>query len=493
MKIVSLFAGAGGLDLGFQKAGFDIIWANEFDSEIWHTYEKNHPTTILNKDNIINIPISDIPDCDGIIGGPPCQSWSEAGAQKGIEDKRGQLFFDFIRIITEKQPKFFLAENVSGMLLDRHSQALDNIKDMFRKAGIGYELSFNMLNSADYNVPQDRKRVFFIGIRKDLGFKYEFEFPNFNKQTLKDAIYDLKSNALPGLTNNKTNGENCIVPNHEYLTGKFSSIFMSRNRVRNWDEQSFTIQAGGIHAPIHPQAPKMKFINKNKRVFAPGKEHLYRRLSVRECARIQTFPDEFIFYYKNIASGYKMVGNAVPVNMAYFLANTIKKQISERSRILTSKDTYEIQLEDTTKQNNTIQLNYTIVLVGYYQPKQYEWIKRNGIYNFRINSKTDSLIVNKEIKNAKFLLLYTRGNVESSELWHITSSKPRIVSKHELEKMEYPSPNGDYYLIIDIHPITEDKLKNSKWEFKRLKEYSSARTWGRPFTTSLAELMKCKK
>ena len=111
------------------------------------------------------------------------------------------------------------------------------------------------------------------------------------------------------------------------MIGDFSSIFMSRNRVRSWDEQSFTIQAGGRHAPIHPQAPKMKFIEQNIRVFVPGKEHLYRRLSVRECARIQTFPNDFIFHYKKIAAGYKMIGNAVPVNLAKFLANSILEQI----------------------------------------------------------------------------------------------------------------------------------------------------------------------
>ena len=111
------------------------------------------------------------------------------------------------------------------------------------------------------------------------------------------------------------------------MIGSFSTIFMSRNRVRSWDEQSFTIQAGGRHAPIHPQAPKMKFIEQNVRVFLPGKEHLYRRLSVRECARIQTFPDDFIFHYKKVAAGYKMIGNAVPVNLAKFLANSIKEQL----------------------------------------------------------------------------------------------------------------------------------------------------------------------
>ena len=115
------------------------------------------------------------------------------------------------------------------------------------------------------------------------------------------------------------------------MTGDFSTIYMSRNRVRDWDEQSFTIQAGGRHAPIHPQAPKMKFIEQNVRIFVPGKEELYRRLSVRECARIQTFPDNFIFHYTNIAAGYKMIGNAVPVNLAKFLAESIKNQLLTNS------------------------------------------------------------------------------------------------------------------------------------------------------------------
>ena len=96
MDIVSFFAGAGGLDLGFQKAGFNVVWANEYDKEIWETYEKNHPHTKLDKRSIVNIPSDEVPECDGIIGGPPCQSWSEAGAMKGINDKRGQLFYDFI-------------------------------------------------------------------------------------------------------------------------------------------------------------------------------------------------------------------------------------------------------------------------------------------------------------------------------------------------------------------------------------------------------------
>jgi DNA (cytosine-5)-methyltransferase 1 len=327
MKIVSFFAGAGGLDLGFQKAGFNVVWANEYDKEIWETYEKNHPNTFLDKRSIVNIPADEVPECDGIIGGPPCQSWSEAGSARGIKDKRGQLFYDFIRILEAKQPKFFLAENVSGMLISKHTEALEGIKKLFRNAGIGYELSFQMLNASDYNVPQDRKRVFFIGIRKDLNFKYQFPTETFPKITLENAISDLKKTAIPALDFNNTNGNTCKIPNHEYMIGGFSTMFMSRNRVRSWDEQSFTIQAGGRHAPIHPQAPKMKFIEQDVRVFVPGKAKLYRRLSVRECARIQTFPNDFVFHYKKIAAGYKMIGNAVPVNLAHFLANSIKKQI----------------------------------------------------------------------------------------------------------------------------------------------------------------------
>ncbi len=163
------------------------------------------------------------------------------------------------------------------------------------------------------------------------------------KPVLKDAIWDLKNSVKPAKEKNYTNGNrDLLVSNHEYMIGSFSTIYMSRNRVRSWDEPSFTIQAGGRHAPLHPQAPKMKFIEQNKRIFVPGKEELYRRLSVRECARIQTFPDNFIFIYKNLADGYKMVGNAVPVTFAKHLASVIYKDISE---YLTLKNIKEESVE----------------------------------------------------------------------------------------------------------------------------------------------------
>ncbi|CAA6810157.1 MAG: DNA-cytosine methyltransferase (EC [uncultured Sulfurovum sp.] len=326
MNIISLFSGAGGLDLGFEKAGFQTIWANEYDKEIWETFENNFMNTILDRRSIVNIPSSEIPQTLGLIGGPPCQSWSEAGKSRGIDDHRGQLFFEFIRVLRDKKPLFFLAENVSGMLASRHKDALENIKKHFTKSG--YTLSFKLLNAHDYGVPQDRKRIFFVGYREDLNITFEFPKALDDKLYLEDVIDDLKGSALPAQNKTYSNDDACELFNHEYMTGGFSSMYMSRNRVRAWNEPSFTIQAGGRHAPLHPQAPKMEEVEKDKRKFVEGKEELYRRLTIRECARIQTFPDEHKFYYKNLTAGYKMVGNAVPPNLGYVLAQKIYEDLS---------------------------------------------------------------------------------------------------------------------------------------------------------------------
>ncbi len=330
MKLISLFSGAGGLDLGFEKAGFTIVMANEFDKTIWATYEKNH-TAPLTKGDIRNMQENDFPnDVDGIIGGPPCQSWSEAGSLRGIEDDRGQLFYDYIRILKSKKPKFFLAENVSGMLANRHSEAVKNIVKMFEDCG--YNVSITLVNAADYGVPQDRKRVFYIGFRNDLKVKFDFPKPTTSnkkdKITLKQAIGDLQDTAKPALEKNKAN-RNLAILNHEYFIGSYSTIFMSRNRVRSWNEQGFTVQASGRQCQLHPQAPKMKFISHNKRIFVPGYEHLYRRMTVRECARLQGFPDSFEFIYDDVDTGYKMIGNAVPVLLAYEVAKAIKQALTK--------------------------------------------------------------------------------------------------------------------------------------------------------------------
>jgi len=330
-KILSLFSGAGGLDLGFEKAGFNVVIANEFDKNIWETFKINHPNTKLIEGDIRNLKLEDInTEIDGIIGGPPCQSWSEAGTMKGIDDDRGKLFYEYIRILKGLNPKFFLAENVSGMLADRHSEAVENILNMFKECG--YDVSLTLVNAKDYGVAQERKRVFYIGFRKDLNIKFKFPIGSTvddnKKITLKDVIWDLQDTAIPTLEKNKHNPK--AINNNEYFTGSFSPIFMSRNRVKSWDEQAFTVQASGRQCQLHPQAPKMIKVATNDCRFVEGKEHLYRRMTIREVARIQGFPDSFKFVYNDANNAYKMIGNAVPVNLAYEVAISIKNVLEER-------------------------------------------------------------------------------------------------------------------------------------------------------------------
>ena len=339
MNIISLFSGCGGLDLGFEKAGFNIPIANEFDKTIYETFKVNHPNTRLIEGDIRNIKEEDFPDeIDGIIGGPPCQSWSEAGALRGIDDERGQLFYEYIRILKNKQPKFFLAENVSGMLANRHSDAVKNIVSMFEECG--YDVTITLVNAKDYGVAQERKRVFYIGFRKDLAI--DFKFPKGStsdddkKLTLRDIIWDLQDTAVPALPKNKHNP--AAINNNEYFTGSYSTIFMSRNRVKNWDEQAFTVQASGRQCQLHPQAPKMIKHGHNDCRFVEGEEHLYRRMTVREVARVQGFPDDFQFIYTSVDNAYKMIGNAVPVNLAYEVALAIKECL-QKSQYNSSKKT----------------------------------------------------------------------------------------------------------------------------------------------------------
>lgn len=325
MNVISLFAGCGGLDLGFEKAGYNVIWANEYDVTICDTYKYNHPNTTLLIKDIRTISCSDIPDCDGIIGGPPCQSWSEGGKGLGIEDPRGQLFLDYIRIVEGKKPKFFLIENVAGLLEERHNDALNFF--LSKLTGAGYFVYYELLNASDYRIPQDRFRVFFVGIRNDI--KQKFNFPDStcnNPITLKEAIGDIIEQPRT-YNRDKVLSENNTRLNHDVYTGPYDSKYMSRNRVRGWNETSFTIQAQARNIPQHPQAPKMSYFSSNKRCFVTGQEHLYRRLSVRECARIQTFPDNFKFIYTDIIDGYKMVGNAVPPRLAYLLAIQLRKTL----------------------------------------------------------------------------------------------------------------------------------------------------------------------
>lgn len=316
LKTVALFAGCGGLDLGFENAGFEIIWANDNNNKIVDTYRYNHKNTKLLIGSIVDINSDDIPDCDIIIGGPPCQSWSLAGSMKGKEDSRGQLFYEYVRVIKDKRPKAFVAENVKGIVSKAHINSFNEIVDMFKECG--YTVTYKLVNAKDYGVPQDRQRVFIVGIRNDINSDYVF--PNSthhqgNYNTLEQAIGDLRDN--PG----------------EWMEGSFSPIFMSRNRRRGWNEVGFTVQASGRQTQIHPDSPEMEKVDKDKWRFKNDSGKIVRRMSVRECARIQTFPDDFQFLSSSLNENYKMIGNAVPVRLAKTIAENLKECIEKGNNL----------------------------------------------------------------------------------------------------------------------------------------------------------------
>ncbi len=472
MNLISLFSGAGGLDLGFHKAGFKTITANEYDKKICPTFRANFPDVNLIEGDIRQIPSSAFPTgIWGIIGGPPCQSWSEGGALRGVEDARGQLFYEYIRILRDTQPLFFVAENVSGMLASRHAEAVKSFLSLFDR--VGYDVSLKMLNAKDFEVPEDRDRVFYIGFRKDLKIThFKFPTPSTKKLTLRDCIWDLKDSAIPALEKNKTNGSGCVIPNHEYFVGSFSSIYMSRNRVRSWDEPGYTVQASGRQCQLHPQAPKMEKISPNEHRFVEGKESLYRRMTVREVARLQTFPDHHIFLYEDVNYGYKMIGNAVPVNLAFHIAKQIRRTLED------IPDIESYLLSDGTKNNVRISSKFykekpvqssivfdsdtmyvsksdSTLFIGTCRQGNKEWIKENLIYNYPI--KDESQISDSGIFNAQKLIVTYNKEI----VGFYSVSKIEVHSKEWLALRGYPiksshNRRGTKYLVFFIEPIDDD-------------------------------------
>ncbi len=422
MKIASFFAGCGGLDYGFEKAGCNIIWANEFDNSIHDTYKLNHPNTILNTNDVRLLTVNDIPDCDGFIGGPPCQSWSEGGMQKGLEDERGKLFLNYVNLIKIKQPKFFVIENVRGILNDKHFSTFLLFLQILEEAG--YTVHYKLLNSVDFRIPQDRHRVFVVGFLKSLNV--DFAFPkeiDQEKITLQRAIGDIKCEPTY-YRQGEFVCQNTDLSNHDAYVGDFDKKFMARNRVRAWNEPSYTIQAQAKNTPLHPQAPKMVYVSHDERRFVAGKEYLYRRLSVRECARIQTFPDSYKFCYKDICDGYKMVGNAVPPRLAYYIAISIKKAI-------------------TSITNN----KKISVLIGYYKgEKHLSAIFDNNLYYVRTGFRKGAFTMPVGTEPPQYLLLHNSSTIHFFEL---IITQPILMSKAELARLGF-SPSGQVYLAFKI-------------------------------------------
>ena len=310
MKIISLFSGAGGLDLGLIQAGNTIIWANDSDKDAVATYRENIGDHIV-CDDIKNIDISALPNADVVVGGFPCQGFSQANRLRTLEDDRNQLYRFFYNTIKVKQPKYFIAENVKGILSLGKGEAIKQIVADFEAAG--YITSVNLVNMADYGVPQTRQRVIIIGQRVDLGKELRFIFPQPTHSktgelpqwvSIKEAIDHFPD---PDKENN--------VLNHVYSAYKVEYRNFTGHRKTDPDKPSPTVLARG---------------NGKGGVCAIPHYNGRRRLTIRESASVQTFPEDFHFV-GTMNSCYRQIGNAVPVLFARKLGDELMRLEKEEN------------------------------------------------------------------------------------------------------------------------------------------------------------------
>lgn len=314
MKIISLFSGCGGLDLGLIQAGHEIVWANDFDIDAVATYKTNiGQHAILSP--IEDVLSSSIPDSDIVIGGFPCQGFSQANLLRFEEDDRNRLYLEFLRVVRDKQPAFFLAENVRGILSLAGGKAIKKIEDDF--ASVGYRVKKQLFNVADFGVPQSRFRVVIAGTRKDIPAEYDYFYPTKTHiDPKKQKNTDLSrwvtiGEALTGIPDPE---DIHTLSNHIYSKYKVTNRNFTGHRNTDANKPSPTILArgngkGGVCAIQHP-------LN-------------HRRMSVREQALIQTFPIDFEFS-GSMNSCYRQVGNAVPVLFAKQLGEMLS--ISNRMK-----------------------------------------------------------------------------------------------------------------------------------------------------------------
>lgn len=332
LNVVALFAGCGGFSLGvkggfklftgeneieLKKNPFKVIWSNEIEPTAVSTYRANLGDMIVHK-SITEIKSTEVPDCDLVIGGFPCQDFSISGKLAGLSSDRGQLYKEMARVIKAKKPKAFAAENVKNLLNpklidpDTGKTAFETIVAEFSKCG--YKIYHKVIKGPEYGLPQNRERVFIVGIRKDIKTEFKFPAPLFKKMSSQDAIDDLW--ALEDYSQ---------VPNHDQVSlAKFKPPSKSGNQGNyklKADKPSYTMRAEHhMNIQAHYRTHKAS---------EPENRDFWRRLTVREAARIQAFPDNYVFQGTKFWA-YKQVGNAVPPLFSWYVARAIYLTIHDK-------------------------------------------------------------------------------------------------------------------------------------------------------------------
>jgi DNA (cytosine-5)-methyltransferase 1 len=322
MKIISLFAGAGGMDLGFVKAGHEIVWANDNDKDSVESYKnyfinkfKLAPDHVVCKDiKLVNL--DDIPNGDIVIGGFPCQGFSIANPYRHTKDGRNELYLELLRVIKGKKPKYFVAENVQGLCsIGGYETKLDKQKGEGRILKIilkelkdaGYRVVWKVLDAANFGVPQHRRRIIILGTRNDVTLNISHPNPTHTNKlenspklhlhkNLGEAIGDLPEPALPNNFYNHVGTKHVV---------KINGYIGNRKTDPNKPSPTIVGRGGGTGGPVIIPHPNGK-----------------RRLTVRETARLQCFPDDFKFI-GSVSSCYRQIGNAVPWPLAYSIAKMI--------------------------------------------------------------------------------------------------------------------------------------------------------------------------
>ncbi len=313
MRVVSLFSGIGGLDQGFIDAGYDVVWANDFDRYAAHTYNVNNPEGIMHFGDINEIPLEDIPEHDVLIGGFPCQPFSMMGEQKGFEDTRGTLFFRIAEIINyqvqhHRAPKVIVLENVRRLLTHDKKNTFATIQRVLED--LGYRVFSAVLNSADYGVPQVRNRIFIVCFRNQ---QVAFQFPEAMK--LEVTMHDILD---------KT------VDEKFYLSEKLKPTILSHGT------GGYVAKSEINQSPARPLCATMAKMHRacqdnyysDDYILGNGDTERIRKLTPRECARLQGFGDDFIIDVSN-AQAYKQFGNAVTVNVSRAVAKSIREKLEE--------------------------------------------------------------------------------------------------------------------------------------------------------------------
>lgn len=349
LRIVDLFAGVGGLSYGFQEAGFKVIIANEIDSDIAYSYSKNHKSTKMINEDVTKLDIDSVfkeykGQIDVVIGGPPCQGFSQKGSRRTINDERNFLFRYYFKVVEYLRPKYFLMENVPNLITTENGLFIDEINGIFNQ--IGYQVTYDILNSADFGVPQYRKRAFILGkfqdIPPDLPIGYS------TKISAYEAISDLEflssgegeevqeyrkkpqSNYQKMMRKDSLKLYNHVSTNHSRKAiEKLKLIPVGKGKEVLPPELLTKSIYSGTWSRIVADEPAVTVTTRFDTPSSGRFTHycLNRCITVREAARLQSFPDKFIFYGSK-SSQMKQVGNAVPPLLGYAIANQIKKDIN---------------------------------------------------------------------------------------------------------------------------------------------------------------------